>query len=270
MTEKTIKTILSIAGSDPSGGAGIQADLKTFTALGVYGGAAITTITCQNTMGVSSIHPLSPELVTEQIRPVLTDLNVSHIKIGMVGNGEIARAITQVLRGFQGEVVFDPVLKASSGLSLMGNGESAKSLNELLATTTVLTPNLPELAAISSHQCNRPQEALAAASKLLDIYPNIRAICLKGGHLEENKDMARDYLVRRHLPVRVTNHPRITSPNLHGTGCTYAAAFAAFHLITEDDQQAFDNASRFTAGLIEKSSRLKIGHGNGPLLHHLG
>ena len=264
------KAVLTIAGSDPSGGAGIQADLKTLTAIGVYGGAAISAITSQNSLGVKGIYPLSPEQIRAQIEPVLADLNISHIKIGMVGSSTVARTIAQVLKNFSGEIIYDPVLKASSGHSLFKANKEANSLTELLEVITVLTPNLPELAIISGQQCNELENALKAAQKLMKVYPNIRAICLKGGHIREEDNTVNDFLLTSQGDLVRAEHPRFKTSNLHGTGCTFAAAFAAFHLLLADDNQAFSKASKFTAKLIDKSQNLNIAHGNGPLGHHLG
>ena len=149
------RTVLTIGGSDPTGGAGIQADIKTLTMLGVYGAAAITCVTVQNSHGVTAIQPLDPELVAAQIRAVLDDHHVHHVKIGMVGSTPIARAIGESLAGFEGEVIYDPVLSATTGQPLMEESGLDSLRRELLRRTTILTPNLPELARFRGRRATR-------------------------------------------------------------------------------------------------------------------
>ena len=266
------RAILSIAGSDPSGGAGIQADLKTFTAIGVYGGAAITCLTAQNSLGVSSCLPVAPEFVKKQIELVLADLPVSHIKTGMLGTDEIAGAMAQALHDFPGEVICDPVLTASDGHELFQKTKSNTGLEALLHTATVLTPNLPELATLTEQNLETPQEALVAAATLLTRYPKLRAIVLTGGHLQEQAGEVEDFLILRHTPspkILTAKHPRIATKNTHGTGCTFASAFAAYHLLHGNDQDAFFKAVAFMDTVLRQSANLALGRGKGPLAHHL-
>jgi hydroxymethylpyrimidine/phosphomethylpyrimidine kinase len=269
-------TALAIAGSDPSGGAGIQADIKTFTVLGVYCGAAITALTSQNTLGVSSYLPLPAAFVGRQVEEVLADLNVTHIKIGMVGNGEIAAALGDVLRSFAGEIIYDPVLKSSGGTSLFTPGSRAIT-EHLLPRTTFLTPNLAELEILAGRDCPDSRTALAAARSLFALAPRLKAVCLKGGHMDQQNRTVTDYLVLppvpgaeqeaadRILPVR---HPRIFTRNAHGTGCTFASAFTAYLMRTGDISQAFSSTCAFVDILLRASASHRIGHGAGPLLHH--
>lgn len=268
----TPPVILSIAGSDPSGGAGIQADLKTFASLGVYGAAAITCLTVQNTMGVRSFTPLAPELVQEQIRAVLDDLPVSHVKIGMVGSAAIATAIAEALQDFHGEVIYDPVLRAGAGQSLLDDA-ARSALAHLLDRATVLTPNLPELAALSGSPCPSTEEIVAAVTALFQRHPRLAAVVVTGGHRDEAAGEIIDLLCQRSAGRTLTTaehrHPRIASRNLHGTGCTFASALAACHALTGSYEQAFQEAGLFVATLIEQSAAITIGHGAGPLHHHL-
>ncbi|MFZ5773988.1 MAG: bifunctional hydroxymethylpyrimidine kinase/phosphomethylpyrimidine kinase [Thermodesulfobacteriota bacterium] len=262
---------LSIAGSDPSGGAGIQADLKTFTALGVYGGAAITCLTVQNSQGVVDFTPCAPELVKNQVEAVLADLPVTHVKTGMIGTPEIAQAIAAALKDFQGELICDPVLTASSGLRLF-QAKDAAWLLPLLQRATVLTPNLPELSALTNSQPKNAREAVEAARSLLAALPNLRAVALTGGHLREDAPEVEDFLIRRSGTgaevIRVA-HPRLDTRNTHGTGCTFASAFTACHLLSGDDEQAFRGAVEFLASLLAASADLNLGRGQGGLAHHL-
>lgn len=266
------QAILSIAGSDPSGGAGIQADLKTFTALGVYGGAAITCLTAQNSLGVASCLPVAPEFVKQQIQLVLADLPVSHIKTGMLGTDEIALAVAEALHDFSGEVICDPVLTASDGHELFQKTRSNKGLHALLSAATILTPNLPELAALTNLNLETPQEAVEAATALLTRYPKLRAIVLTGGHILEQAGEIKDFLIIRQksgpkiIPAR---HARLTTSNTHGTGCTFASAFAACHLLHGNDQDAFFKAVAFMDTVLRRSANLALGTGKGPLAHHL-
>ena len=267
-----LRAILSIAGSDPSGGAGIQADLKTFTAIGVYGGAAITCLTAQNSLGVSSCLPVAPEFVKKQIQLVLADLPVSHIKTGMLGTDEIAWAMAESLHDFSGEIICDPVLTASDGHALFQKTKSNAGLQALLHTATVLTPNLPELAILTGRDLETPQEALEAATALLARHPKLRAIVLTGGHIQEQAGEVEDFLILRHTSspeILTAKHPRIATKNTHGTGCTFASAFAAYHLLHGNDQDAFLKAVAFVDTVLRQSAVLSLGKGKGPLAHHL-
>ena len=278
MTSQAVPAALAIAGSDPSGGAGIQADLKTFTVIGIYGGAVITALTSQNTLGVTSCFDLPASFVKSQIEDVLSDLNVSHIKIGMVGNGEIAQAIGEALRQFKGEVVYDPVLRSSSGSSLFSEDDMNAISENIINQCTVLTPNIFELETITKSQCHEPSLALDAAENLLNQYPRLQAVCVKGGHINSGENKVTDYLVEQEkgssekgLAIEITakQHPRISTKNSHGTGCTFASAFTAFHLLENNRKKAFGQTVHFLDSLISGSAPYHIGLGTGPLLHHL-
>ncbi len=272
--EKTQRVVLTIAGSDPSGGAGIQADLKTFTAIGVYGGAAITSLTVQNTRGVFAVHPLDPALVRDQISRVLDDLDVSHIKIGMLGSGAVAQSVCSVLADFRGEIICDPVLVSSGGRQLIDPEGTETVRAELLKLCTVLTPNIPELALLTEEDCTTADALPAAAETLLHRYSRLRSVIVTGGHREPATGHVTDYLLSRltggaAVSCEKKSHPRVKSRNTHGTGCTFAAAFTAYHFVTGSDREAFQRAVDFMDVLVRKSARFRIGHGTGPLLHHL-
>lgn len=268
-----VATVLTVAGSDPSGGAGIQADLKTFAAIGVYGGAVITSLTVQNTMGVRQMTPLPPALVKAQLSEVLVDLTVSHVKIGMVASAAIGAAIGEALRNFAGEVIYDPVLRATSGRSLFAEEGLAALQQELINRVTVLTPNLPELTALTSIS-PADGDLASAAALLFDRYPRLRALVVTGGHDEREAATVTDRLFLRpphgSSPICLANsHPRVKTTNCHGTGCTFASAFAAYHQQSNDYREAFTKAIGFVDQLLRLSSAYRVGHGNGPLLHHL-
>ena len=276
-TSRPCQVVLSIAGSDPSGGAGIQADLKTFTALGVYGAAAITCLTAQNSKGVTSYRPVAADFVRQQIALVLEDLPVSHIKTGMVGTAAVAAAINKALATFDGEVICDPVLAASSGLPLLNPAALAAFCRQVIGRATVLTPNVPELRILTALPCQSRAELITAATRLFERFGTLRVLIVKGGHLAETQPTVTDYLLRRQgasprPDLLSLSHRRLVTANLHGTGCTFASAFAAFHLLTGDDEQAFRQSVAFMDKLIRLSAAPRSSRtatGSGPLAHHL-
>ncbi len=264
-------TVLTIAGSDPSGGAGIQADLKTMTAIGVYGAAAITCITVQNSLGVTESVPLDAGLVVRQVQAVLADHHVTHIKIGMIGVIEIAGALGKLLEDYQGEVIYDPVLASTTGQSLLSCSSLAELSSQLISKVTVLTPNGDELAQLCQQQIATPEEALCCAGTILARHEHLRAVIVKGGHLEPDSTNIHDYLLLRNQEVIVSKRTRIQSANLHGTGCTYASAFAAFHCLEKDYRKAFSLTAVYMDSIISKSSSISLVKSgvNGPLVHAL-
>jgi len=276
-SKNTIATVLAIAGSDPTGGAGIQADLKTMTTLGVYAAAAITCVTVQNSKGVSRIEPLSPGLVREQVLAVLADHHVTHIKIGMVGTPELACCLGELIADFRGQVIYDPVMAASTGQGLAGQDTLRAILNRLMANITVITPNLPELMALvtamGEKKIGMMETALEieqAAAILLRAYPNLACVVVKGGHGQG--DRLADYCFHRSGKSQSIKHARIKTRNAHGTGCTTASALTALHLRTGDYEQAFVQAISYLQTLLALSAPADIVinvDGQGPLLHHL-
>ncbi len=270
-------TVLSIAGSDPTGGAGIQADLKTMTSIGVYGAAAITCLTVQNGSGVSMIEPLSPELVTRQVQAVLSDYRVSQIKIGMVGNLEIARAIGRVLQNFQGQVIYDPVLSASSG-QILSRLDAPEQLHQsLIGQVSVLTPNREELAWISGLPVTNWDQAVSAARTILARHSIsksglLQGVIIKGGHLNNESPEINDLLIRPDKDPLRDSRPRRGNKELHGTGCTYASALSSYLALGHDLTEAFHLAGAYMDQVIQASLVQRISRRSGytPLLHHLG
>jgi hydroxymethylpyrimidine/phosphomethylpyrimidine kinase len=264
-------TLLSIAGSDPSGGAGIQADLKTMTAIGVYGAAAITCLTVQNSGGVQEIKPLTAGFVQAQIRAVLEDHDVTHIKIGMTGNAEILHCLANLLHSFAGEVVYDPVLASTTGDPLLKADALSVLKEKLLPEVSYLTPNISELQFISNKSITTRGDAIDCARLLLNKYPQMKAIVVKGGHLEESKTNICDFLVQPGEIISESKRRRIRNPNLHGTGCTYSSALASYLCLENDVVTAFKLAGEYMDRIItagqNKSSATSIS--NGPLLHFL-
>jgi hydroxymethylpyrimidine/phosphomethylpyrimidine kinase len=251
---------LTIAGSDPSGGAGIQADLKTFHQLGVYGEAVITLLTVQNSVRVSHVEVMPAWLVAEQIAAVIEDIPPMAAKTGALGSVEVVEAVAHAAAGFRFPLVVDPVMVSKHGLPLIGE-EATRALRDLLLPRAALvTPNLPEAEALTGLSIRTPEDMRDAALRIRDLGPC--AVLIKGGHLESG---ATDILLDR-AEWRAFPAPRIATRHTHGTGCTYSAAIAAGlagGLATGDAVAA---AKRFVHEAIRTNPRL--GHGCGPVNHH--
>jgi hydroxymethylpyrimidine/phosphomethylpyrimidine kinase len=268
----TTPIAVTIAGSDSSGGAGIQADLKTFSALGVYGASVITALTAQNTRGVTAIHPVPAEFVAAQIDAVFGDLAVGAVKIGMLGNAAVIAAVASGLaRHRQTQVVLDPVMAATSGRRLLDPDAIAVLRTELLPRALVITPNLPEAAALlDSPEAVGEGEMQRQAERLLAF--DARAVLMKGGHAAGPESV--DLLVTAQTTVRLAA-PRIATRNTHGTGCTLAAAIAAGLAKGETLLAAVRNAKDYITGAIAAADRLDVGRdnesrddsGHGPIHH---
>jgi hydroxymethylpyrimidine/phosphomethylpyrimidine kinase len=224
-------TAMTIAGSDPSGGAGIQADLKTFSALGVYGTACLSALTSQNTVGVREVMEVPAAFCVSQIEAVIDDLPVDATKIGMLGGAETVRAVARTIaarRGEFGTLVLDPVMVATSGDALMGDGAARRMLEELVPLADVVTPNLPEAASLLAAE--EPEDLAGmreAAAQLLGLGP--RAVLLKGGHLRRGDAVDVLAIAREGAEPLLTEWsvPRVETRNTHGTGCTLSSAIAA-------------------------------------------
>ncbi len=212
----TSRAILSIAGSDPSGGAGIQADLKTFASLGIYGCAAISCLTVQNTCGVDKVIPLDAGLVGEQVRKVLEDLEVSHIKLGMLGNSAITHAVGDCLADFPGKIICDPVLKSSSGKDLLDEAAMDDLHAQIISRSSVITPNLSEFQALTNKDTEESQEIAEAATALFSRHGKLEALILKGGHLNEQEQTVVDTLFYRdgqEIKTEISERKRIQRAN---------------------------------------------------------
>ncbi|ELA00988.1 bifunctional hydroxy-methylpyrimidine kinase/hydroxy-phosphomethylpyrimidine kinase, partial [Cupriavidus sp. HMR-1] len=220
---------LTIAGSDSGGGAGIQADLKTFAALGCFGMSAITAITAQNTLGVTGVHAIPADMVAAQIDAVASDIGVDAAKTGMLGTAAIVEAVAGAVdrHGIR-KLVVDPVMISTSGATLSDDATSQAMVKLLFPRAMLVTPNLPEASYLLGRRITRRAEMEAAAADLLAL--GCKAVLLKGGHLEDDGPGSLgldDLLMLADGTVRVYTHPRVDTPNLHGTGCTLAAAIAA-------------------------------------------
>lgn len=257
-----IPNILSIAGSDPSGGAGIQADLKATSAMSGYAMAAITARTAQNTRGVRAVAGVEPAMVVAQIEAVREDIRIDAVKIGMLGTAEIVRAMADAPEGLEAPVVLDPVMVAKGGDRLL-EPEAVAALRDLLPLAAVLTPNLPEAGDLLGEPPaadSRGMERQAGA--LLALGP--RAVMLKGGHLGGSSSP--DLLAGEGSPIWLEGE-RVATTRTHGTGCTLSSALATGLGRGEPPDEAAHRAKRYVAGAIAAADRLDVGHGHGPLLH---
>jgi hydroxymethylpyrimidine/phosphomethylpyrimidine kinase len=255
---------LTIAGSDSSGGAGIQADLKTFAAFSVYGASAITALTAQNTRGVFGIHPVPAAFVTAQIDAVFDDLDVHAVKIGMVVELSIIEAIAAALTRWKPEhIVLDPVMVASSGDRLLPE-EAIESLrNDLIPRASLITPNLPEAAVLLSESVASDEPAIRSQGRRL-LALGARAVLIKGGHGQGTESI--DYLF---IGGNVTAlpAPRVATANTHGTGCSLSSAIAAGLAKGEALEQAVRGAKTWISAAIAAADRLGVGKGHGPIHH---
>lgn len=259
-----IRNVLSIAGSDPSGGAGIQADIKAISANGAYAMAAITALTVQNTQGVSGVHLVPPSFVADQIAAVFADVRVDAVKIGMIANADIALAVADVLgRHSEVPIVLDPVMIAKGGAPLLGDDAIAVVREALLPLATVLTPNLPEAAHLLGvpPATTRP-EMVAQGHALCALGP--KAVLMKGGHLDAIDSP--DVLITN-AHEHWFNAPRISTKNTHGTGCTLSAALAAQVAQGLPLHDAVAAAKAYVATAIEQADKLSVGTGHGPTHH---
>lgn len=266
----TIPNTLTIAGSDPSGGAGIQTDLKTFSALGCYGTSVITALTAQNTRGVSGVHPVPADFIVAQLEAVLDDISIDAVKIGMVASREVAEVIAEALRARRPRwIVLDPVMVAKSGDVLVDAAGIAAVRDILVPLADVITPNLPEAAVLLDTPAPTSTQAMET------MMPGLRAlgapyVLLKGGHLRG--DSCPDLLISLQQHTWLTA-PRIDTNNLHGTGCALAAAITALLAQLPPDSghddivSAIGEAKDWLHAALDASRRLSVGHGRGPVHH---
>lgn len=268
-----VPAVLTIAGSDCSGGAGIQADLKTFTALGVYGASVVTALTAQNTVGVQGVHIVPPEFVRAQLESVFSDLNVMAVKTGMLATAEIVRVVADTIRQrCRGSVIVDPVMVATSGDRLLSREAETAIREELLPLSTLVTPNLPEAAALLGNgAAANEDEMVAQAGRLLELGPS--AVLIKGGHArsgEGDKAEAVDVLVWRGGEVIRLARPWVETAHTHGTGCTLSAAIAAKMATGFSLVDAVEAAKEYLWQALVAGRDQRIGSGHGPVDHMHG
>lgn len=256
-----MKTCLTIAGSDSSGGAGIQADLKTMTVNGVYAMSVITALTAQNTQGVTGILDVSPEFIREQMDAVFTDIYPDAIKIGMVSSPEIVEAIAGSLEKYGAKnIVLDPVMVATSGAKLLKEEAMDSLIHRLIPLADVITPNIPEGEILAGMKIANEEDMKLAAEKISQKYDC--AVLLKGGHSVND---ANDLLCRKG-EFKWFRAERINNPNTHGTGCTLSSAIAANLAKGSDIDQAIAKAKDYLTGALRAG--LDLGKGSGPLMHN--
>ena len=264
--EKSYPIVLSIAGSDSSGGAGIQADLKTFSSLGVYGATAITAITAQNTQGVHSQLAIPPKMVYDQIVAVIEDLHPSFIKIGMLSNAEIVTAVAEALSQYSLTIILDPVIVSSSGHRLLSLEAQDALKEKLLPMSALITPNIPEMKALTDMPLSSFEEKQLAAQRLMNY--GVKAVLLKGGHEEGNTKT--DILFTQSangIESTLFSADTISTPNIHGTGCTLSSAITAFMARGLCLKDAIAEAKTYITNAITAGANVKIGQGFGPVNH---
>ncbi len=255
-----MKTALTIAGSDSSGGAGIQADIKTMTANGVYAMSAITALTAQNTIGVKSIMEVTPEFLEEQLDCIFTDIYPDAIKTGMVSSKILIEMIGTKLREYRaGNIVIDPVMVATSGAKLISDNAIETMKKELFPMATVITPNIPEEEVLSGISIKSEEDMIRAAKIIYETYGC--AVLCKGGHQVNN---ANDLLYQKGT-YRWFYGKRIENPNTHGTGCTLSSAIASNLAKGHSLEQSVENAKEYISGAL--SAMLDLGKGSGPMNH---
>lgn len=263
---KRIANVLTIAGLDPSGGAGILADVKAMSACGTYGMAVVAALTAQNTCGVSGWQPVAPDFVRAQIDAIFEDIRVDAVKIGMLGAPEVIDAVAEALERHRPPfVVLDPVMVAKGGDRLLAKEAESALCERLLPLTTVITPNLPEAAVLAGEAEIRERgEMPALARKLLERLAPDAWVYLKGGHLTESESP--DLLLSRETSLTF-EAPRIATKNTHGTGCTLSAAIAAQLGRGESVPEAVRKAKAYVYEAIAHADELGVGHGHGPTNH---
>jgi len=259
-----MKQVLTIAGSDSGGGAGIQADLKTFAALGVFGTSAITALTAQNTVRVEGVHAIPPDFIARQIDAIVKDIGTDATKTGMLSNRRIIETVAAKIRehGLQ-PLVVDPVMMAKSGDALLEPEARDALISSLLPLATVVTPNLPEAEILCGFEVTDMAGMRRAARAIHALGP--RCVVVKGGHLRDpgfSTDLFYDGERFEEL-----SEPRVDSRNTHGTGCTFASAIAARLALGDEVLDAVRAAKRYVTGILAASAHLRIGHGHGPMNH---
>jgi hydroxymethylpyrimidine/phosphomethylpyrimidine kinase len=260
----SIPIALTIAGSDSGGGAGIQADLKTFSALGVYGASVITALTAQNTKGVTGIHDVPADFITAQIDAVFSDLDVKAVKIGMVARAEAIDAIVAGLdRWSPPHVVFDPVMVATSGDRLLSSDAVDALRTKLFPRAHLITPNLPEAAALLNEGIAESEQAIEQQGRRL-LSLGCPAVLIKGGH--GHGPESADYLIDANSVIRLAA-PRIATANTHGTGCSLSSSIAAGLAKGHGLERSVRDAKAYISAAIAAANRLNVGHGHGPIHH---
>jgi len=263
MSQNKLISVLSIAGFDGSGGAGIQADTKTISALGCYATNVLTALPVQNTTGVKNIFEIPSQAIDEQIQSILEDIYPDAIKIGMVHSVSLVEIIAKHLKHYTGPIVFDPVMVSTSGHQLIQN-ETIDACKELLfPLTTLITPNLDEVSLLVGEKITTVDQMLPAGEKIISM--GTAAVLVKGGHLDQEELVS--YLIQKELPYESFTTMRVQTKNMHGSGCTLSSAIASFLAQGFTLSESVGKAQKYVEQAIIGSSDLVIGKGNGPLNH---
>ena len=265
---KKYTTALTIAGSDPSGGAGLQADLKTFSALGVYGSTAIVAIVDENTQGVYGVHPVPENFVAGQIRSVISDIGADAVKIGMLHSSSLIRTVLSTLQEYPDvrRIVLDPVMVATSGDPLLQPEAIATLRDELIPYARVITPNLPEASLLLGETVDHQDQLEDAARALSRLNDSHVSVMLKAGHLENNNLIDIFYNAETDTSLRLAS-PRVNTVNTHGTGCTLSSAIASFLAKGADLDTAARYGKEYITAAVSAGAGYEIGHGHGPVHH---
>ncbi len=256
--------VLSIAGSDSGGGAGIQADIKTISACGSYAATAITAVTVQNTLGVTAVHPIPLDIIEAQIDAVLSDIGADAIKVGMLHSAEVVLIVCRAIDRFKPKnIVVDPVMVSTSGHRLIEESAIEMLRSELLPRATIITPNIPEAEIILGHKIDT-QSDMTGAARELSMQSNV-SVLLKAGHLTE--ELLTDIFYTAQGEVHTLSSKRLYTPNTHGTGCTLSSAVAAFLSQGFPDAEAVRRAKEYLTKAIISGAEYEIGSGHGPVNH---
>lgn len=265
MTNTHYPVVMTIAGSDSGGGAGIQADLKTFMSLATFGTSALTAVTVQNTLGVHGIQPMDLEIISGQINHVASDFEIQAVKTGMLHDSQVIQTVAEAIKqnNLQTRLVIDPVMIAKGGASLLLEEAQDTLRTQLLPLGKVITPNIPEAEVLSGIAITNDHERQQAAEKLLAF--GVEAVVIKGGHRYSKDNLAEDYFLNQQGKTFTLASPRIETPHTHGTGCTFSAAITAFLAKGLSVEEAVYHAKAYIHAAI--SHTLGIGHGHGPTNH---
>ncbi|MCH5174109.1 MAG: bifunctional hydroxymethylpyrimidine kinase/phosphomethylpyrimidine kinase [Bacteroidales bacterium] len=259
----TYPKVLAIAGSDSGGGAGIQADIKSISATGSYAATAITAVTVQNTLGVEAVHPVPVEIISAQIRCVLSDIGADAVKIGMLHSAEVVLAVRDALSSVP-NIVLDPVMVSTSGHRLIEDAAVQTLAEELLPLARVITPNIPEAEILAGVKI-RSQEELPSIARRLSCGGRV-SVLMKAGHLTDDRLVDVFYNAEDDRIIELPSE-RIHTPNTHGTGCTLSSAFASYIAQGLGLDDAARAAKDYIAGAIASGARYELGHGHGPVDH---
>lgn len=259
-----IKNILTIAGSDSGGGAGVQADIKTISALGCYSLSVVTAVTSQNTQEVNDIHEIPPGIVRSQCDAVFKDIRIDAVKIGMIFNTEIIQEVAKALRIYAPKfVVLDPVMVSTTGSRLMIESAIEDIKNTLLPLSTIVTPNIPEASLLLGKKIDSYLDMKKASEEMLGF--KSKYVLIKGGHLK-NTDLSKDILTSKDEEAWFSSD-RIKTKNTHGTGCTFSSAIACFLAMGVSPQESVGRAKKYIYNTILHSTKLSVGEGSGPVHH---